>query len=136
MNREHERFMRRAISIARRANNVAAPNPTVGAVLVKGGRVIASGHTERFGGRHAEWVVLERAGKRAQGATLYSTLAPCGHTGKTPPCTDAIIAANIPRVVIGVDDPTRNGLQKLRRAGIHVDSGVLHRKLRACTSTF
>ncbi len=124
--------MREALAVAARARLRTAPNPTVGALLVKAGRVIARGATHGLGS-HAESIALERAGAAARGATLYVTLEPCAHWGRTPPCVDAVIAARPKRVVIGLIDPdprTRGaGIRKLRRAGIDVRAGVL---LDAC----
>jgi diaminohydroxyphosphoribosylaminopyrimidine deaminase/5-amino-6-(5-phosphoribosylamino)uracil reductase len=113
----------RAIVLARAARGRAYPKPTVGAVLERGGEVVAEGVTETAG-RHAERVVLDAAGERARGATLYVTLEPCGHHGTTPPCTDAIVAAGVGRVVIGARDPNpeaAGGIGHLRAAGVDVD---------------
>ena len=121
----HEGYIRMALEAARNPGLVE-PNPQVGAVLVRGGRVIARGRHEYFGGPHAEVNALRKAGRRAQGATLYVSLEPCCTFGKTPPCTDAIIAAKVAHVVIGAPDPTqKRGVRMLRRAGIRVTTGVL-----------
>jgi len=104
-----------------------SPNPHVGAVLVKRGKVIAKGHHRRAGEAHAEVMALARAGRKARGATLYVTLEPCNHHGRTGPCTEAIIEAEVARVVIGCRDPaphTRGAVRKLRRAGVEVSMGV------------
>ncbi len=105
------------------------PNPAVGAVIVKGGRVIASGYHAKLGGPHAEAVALLNAGSGAKGATLYSTLEPCNHHGRTPPCSDAIIAAGVKRVVYASSDPNPlvngKGVRRLRSAGIEVAAHVL-----------
>jgi diaminohydroxyphosphoribosylaminopyrimidine deaminase/5-amino-6-(5-phosphoribosylamino)uracil reductase len=107
----------------------------VGAVIVKDGQVIATGYHVSAGERHAEIAALEQAGERAQGATLFVTLEPCNHFGKTPPCTDAIIKAGIARVVAGCADPNPNvaggGVAKLRSAGIEVVTGVLANPCKA-----
>lgn len=107
------------------------PNPSVGAVIVKGGKIIASGYTLPVGGAHAEAIALKHAGKKAKGATLYVTLEPCNHFGRTPPCSEAIIKAGIKRVVFAAKDANRhvkgNGARRLRAAGIEVTSGVLAR---------
>ncbi len=101
-----------------------SPNPAVGAVVVRGGRVVARGHHRAAGAPHAEIVALRRAGGRARGATLYTTLEPCSHQGRTPPCTEAIVAAGIRQVVIGARDRNPRvrggGARRLRRAGIRV----------------
>jgi diaminohydroxyphosphoribosylaminopyrimidine deaminase/5-amino-6-(5-phosphoribosylamino)uracil reductase len=120
-----------ALTLARRALGTTAPNPAVGAVITDEatGEVIARGVTQPGGRPHAEPEALRSAGSRACGATLYVTLEPCAHYGKTPPCADAIISAGLKRVVVGVEDPdprTRGqGLARLRAAGIEVTSGVL-----------
>lgn len=104
-----------------------SPNPHVGAVIAKKGRVVAKGYHRRVGEAHAEVMALARAGRRAKGATLYVTLEPCNHRGRTGPCTEAIVGAGIARVVIGCRDPaphTRGGVRKLRRAGVEVALGV------------
>ncbi|HZQ17005.1 MAG TPA: bifunctional diaminohydroxyphosphoribosylaminopyrimidine deaminase/5-amino-6-(5-phosphoribosylamino)uracil reductase RibD [Gaiellaceae bacterium] len=113
----------RAVELARAADGRAYPKPTVGAVLVANGEVVAEGATEPRG-RHAERVVLDEAGERARGATLYVTLEPCNHHGTTPPCVDAILAAGVERVVYGAHDPNpeaAGGAERLRRAGVDVE---------------
>jgi diaminohydroxyphosphoribosylaminopyrimidine deaminase/5-amino-6-(5-phosphoribosylamino)uracil reductase len=120
-------YMRRALSLARLGWGQTAPNPLVGAVVVAGGEVVGEGHHGRYGEAHAEVVALDHAGARARGATMYVTLEPCAHRGKTPPCADAVIAAGIRRVVIAVRDPSdvaRGGIAKLRAANIDVDIDV------------
>lgn len=116
------------------------PNPAVGAVLVKGGKVIATGYHARLGAPHAEAVALAKAGKAARGATLYSTLEPCNHHGRTPPCSDAIIAAGVKRVVFASSDPNPlvngRGLRKLRGAGIEVTPHVLRDAADALNEPF
>jgi diaminohydroxyphosphoribosylaminopyrimidine deaminase/5-amino-6-(5-phosphoribosylamino)uracil reductase len=120
--------MREALAVAARARLRTAPNPTVGALLVRHGRVIARGATRGLE-THAEALVLGRAGAAARGATLYVTLEPCAHWGRTPPCVEAVIAARPKRVVIGLIDPdprTRGAsIRALERAGIEVRAGVL-----------
>jgi len=119
--------MQRALSLARRGWGRTAPNPMVGAVVVRGGRVVGEGAHRRFGGDHAEVEALRKAGKRADGASLYVTLEPCSHWGKTPPCTDAIIGAGIREVVCATRDPNpraKGGAAVLRRAGIRVRFGL------------
>ncbi len=117
-------FMRRALALARLGWGQTAPNPMVGAVVVAGGEVVGEGYHARYGGAHAEVVALGNAGLRARGATMYVSLEPCAHRGKTPPCADAVIAAGIRRVVIAVRDPSdiaRGGIAKLRAANIDVN---------------
>ena len=128
----------RAVAIARAAEQRAHPKPTVGAVLVRDGEAVGEGVTEA-GGRHAEVVALAAAGERARGATMYVTLEPCAHHGTTPPCADAIVAAGVARVVVGVRDPSSEaagGVERLRAGGIEVElaedwgSRVLHEAWR------
>lgn len=127
------RFMDRALEEASRGK--PSPNPPVGAVVAVGDQIVAVGHHERAGLDHAEVVALNAAGERARGATLYVTLEPCNHNGRTPPCTDAIIAAGIRRVVVGCPDPNPHvrggGIERLRQAGIEVVSGIREREARA-----
>lgn len=132
-------FMRRALELAERGWGHTAPNPMVGAVVVRDGTVVAEGHHAEFGGPHAEVVALQAAGEAARGSTLYVTLEPCAHTGKTPPCTDAIIAAGVRRVVAAVADPNpeaRGGARKLQRAGIDVTLGVCEAEARELNAIF
>lgn len=122
------RRMREAIDLARRGEEAVSPNPMVGAVVVRRGRVLGRGWHRRHGGPHAEVEALRDAGS-STGGTIYVSLEPCGHTGKTPPCADAIIAAGLRRVVYAVADPnplTRGkGPRRLRSAGVEVASGLL-----------
>jgi diaminohydroxyphosphoribosylaminopyrimidine deaminase/5-amino-6-(5-phosphoribosylamino)uracil reductase len=114
----------RALELAERGRGTTHPNPVVGAVVVSDGEVVGEGWHERKGGPHAEVVALEAAGERARGATLYLTMEPCTHHGATPPCTDAILAAEVSRVVAGCLDPNPNaggGLERLRQAGVDVE---------------
>ena len=121
-------WMRRALAEAERGRGSVEPNPMVGAVVVRGGRLVGVGHHARFGGPHAEVVALAEAGGLARGATLYVTLEPCCHHGKTPPCTDAVLAAGVGRVVAAMRDPfpkvDGGGLSRLRGAGVEVAVGV------------
>ena len=121
-------WMNRALAVANRARGRTAPNPPVGAVLVRDGVVVGEGWTERPGQRHAEIMALDEAGIRAPGATLYVTLEPCAHFGRTPPCTDALVEAGISRAVIAVRDPypqvDGRGIAHLSRNGIRVDVGL------------
>ena len=120
-------WMRRALAEAERGRGAVEPNPMVGAVVVGNGQLVAFGHHARFGGPHAEVVALERAGAAARGATLYVTLEPCCHRGKTPPCTEAVLRAGIARVVAAMGDPfpkvAGGGLARLRAAGLEVELG-------------
>lgn len=119
--------MRRALALAERGWGQTSPNPMVGAVVVAGDRVLGEGWHERFGEAHAEVNALRAAGDLARGATLYVTLEPCNHWGKTPPCVDAVAAAGIRRVVLAVRDPgssSGGGVEHLRRNGVEVTTGV------------
>jgi diaminohydroxyphosphoribosylaminopyrimidine deaminase / 5-amino-6-(5-phosphoribosylamino)uracil reductase len=122
------RFMQLALTLGRRGLGRTWPNPAVGAVVVKDGVIVGRGWTQPGGRPHAEPEALRRAGDAARGATLYVTLEPCSHFGKSPPCADAIIAAGISRVVAAIEDPNPevagNGFAKLRAAGISVDVGL------------
>jgi diaminohydroxyphosphoribosylaminopyrimidine deaminase / 5-amino-6-(5-phosphoribosylamino)uracil reductase len=122
------RFMQLALTLGRRGQGRTWPNPAVGAVVVKDGVVVGRGWTQPGGRPHAEPEALKRAGEAARGATLYATLEPCSHVGKSPPCADAIIAAGIARVVSAIEDPNPEvagqGHAKLRAAGIAVDVGL------------
>jgi pyrimidine deaminase RibD-like protein len=128
MNLEDTQFMKRAIEIARRGAGLVSPNPMVGAVLVKDGEVVGWGYHRWDRLKHAESYAIEMAGDRAQGATLYCSLEPCCHFGRTAPCTDSVIAAGITRVVIAVKDPNPlvngRGVDLLRSAGIEVEAGL------------
>ncbi|MGC9155844.1 MAG: bifunctional diaminohydroxyphosphoribosylaminopyrimidine deaminase/5-amino-6-(5-phosphoribosylamino)uracil reductase RibD [Ferrimicrobium sp.] len=121
-------LMRRALGLGRRARHGSPPNPWVGAVVVADGGVVGEGWTQPLGGPHAEVVALGEAGERAKGATMYVTLEPCSHHGRTPPCVDAIVAAGIRRVVASIVDPdprvAGRGFLALRRAGVAVEVGV------------
>ncbi len=123
-----QRFMQLALALGRRGQDRTWPNPAVGAVLVKDGVIVGRGWTQPGGRPHAEPEALRRAGNAARGATLYVTLEPCSHVGKSPPCADAIIAAGVARVVSAIEDPNPEvagqGHARLRAAGITVDIGL------------
>ncbi len=137
---DDECYMRLALREARKGIGRTSPNPAVGAVVVANGRVIATGYHARAGGPHAEVVALKRAGDAARGATLYVTLEPCNHTGRTGPCTQAILAAGIRRVVIGMADPNPHvaggGARMLAANGIEVEEGVLAADCEAINRPF
>jgi diaminohydroxyphosphoribosylaminopyrimidine deaminase / 5-amino-6-(5-phosphoribosylamino)uracil reductase len=116
--------LERALELAERGRRTTHPNPVVGAVVVRNGEVVGEGWHERKGGPHAEVVALEAAGEAARGSTLYVTMEPCAHHGRTPPCTDAVLRAGVARVVAGSLDPHPGhggGLERLRAAGVEVE---------------
>jgi diaminohydroxyphosphoribosylaminopyrimidine deaminase/5-amino-6-(5-phosphoribosylamino)uracil reductase len=135
-----EELMAEAIALAATADYHTSPNPMVGAVVVRDGAVIARGYHRRAGEEHAEVAALREAGDAARGATLYITQEPCAHHGRTPPCTDAVIASGVVRVVAGMQDPNPKvdgrGLQALRDAGITVQVGVLADRVRKLNEFF
>ena len=136
----HARHMRHALVLAARGLGDVWPNPAVGCVIVKEGRVIARGRTQPGGRPHAEAVALERAGEAARGATVYVTLEPCAHQGKTPPCAAALVRAGVARVVSALEDSdprvAGRGHEMLRRAGIAVETGVLAGEAAALNKGF
>src|SRR3954453_21840424 len=128
-NMDYIHHMQAALALARRGLGTTWPNPSVGCVIVRDGRVVGRGTTASGGRPHAEPVALAMAGEQARGATAYVTLEPCCHWGRSPPCTDALIAAGVARVVVATGDPdprvNGEGLAKLRAVGIAVETGVL-----------
>ena len=126
---QDEIFMRRVLDLAAKGLGRTSPNPAVGAVIVRGGRVIGEGFHHRAGLPHGEIEALQRVKESAKDATLYVNLEPCSHHGRTPPCADAVLAAGIKRVVIGMVDPNPlvrgRGVRRLRRGGVEVRTGVL-----------
>jgi diaminohydroxyphosphoribosylaminopyrimidine deaminase / 5-amino-6-(5-phosphoribosylamino)uracil reductase len=132
-------FMRRALVLAERGWGRTAPNPMVGAVVVRDGNIVGEGWHAEFGGPHAEVEALRAAGELARGATVYVTLEPCIHHGKTPPCTDALLAAGVRRVVVACEDPNpvaRGGARRLREAGVEVTLGVEEPAARELNAPF
>ncbi len=134
------RWMRRALRLALRGQGRTSPNPMVGAVIAKAGQLIGQGHHRQAGGPHAEIWALRDAGDKARGATIYVTLEPCSHHGRTPPCTDALIQAGLARVVAAVEDPnpqvSGNGFRKLQEAGIEVAVGLLGDEARRLNASY
>jgi diaminohydroxyphosphoribosylaminopyrimidine deaminase/5-amino-6-(5-phosphoribosylamino)uracil reductase len=131
--------MRMALSLARKGWGRTSPNPMVGAVVARGTRVLGSGYHASYGALHAEPVALNEAGARAKGATLYVSLEPCTHHGRTPPCVDAIIASGVRRVVIATRDPNpvaAGGVERLRGAGLEVVVGVEEEAARELNAAF
>jgi diaminohydroxyphosphoribosylaminopyrimidine deaminase / 5-amino-6-(5-phosphoribosylamino)uracil reductase len=114
-------FLERALELAERGRGTTHPNPVVGAVIVRDGKVVGEGWHERKGGPHAEVRALEAAGELARGATMFVTLEPCTRHGSTPPCADAIVQAGVAKVVVGTADPTQEGAARLREAGVDVE---------------
>jgi diaminohydroxyphosphoribosylaminopyrimidine deaminase/5-amino-6-(5-phosphoribosylamino)uracil reductase len=135
-----ERYMKKALQLARKGMGRVSPNPLVGAVLVRSGKAIASGFHRQFGGDHAEIDAIKRAKGRVRNATLYVTLEPCCHWGKTPPCVDTVIEAGIKRVVIATLDPhpqiDGKGAQRLKDHGIEVIVGVLEKEAQRLNETY
>ena len=135
------RHMRRALTLAARARGATGTNPMVGCVITdRRGRVVGEGYHEQYGGPHAEVNALSEAGDAARGGTVYVTLEPCSHFGKTPPCADAVVAAGPARVVVAMQDPfpevSGRGLDRLRDAGITVEVGLLQRQARLLNAAF
>jgi len=132
--------MRRALELARKGEGFVEPNPMVGCVVAHGAEIIGQGWHRRFGGPHAEVEALELAGARARGATLYVTLEPCCHQGKTPPCTRAVIASGVARVVVAQRDPfpqvAGGGLAELEAAGMRVEVGLLEEEARRLNAPY
>ena len=135
-----QRLMSQALAEAERGRGRTHPNPVVGALIVRGGRVLARGHHARAGGPHAEIVALREAGSRARGADVYVTLEPHDHHGRTPPCTEALIAGGVRRVVIGSIDPNPlvrgRGVRRMRAAGLEVVTGVLQASCDAANESW
>jgi diaminohydroxyphosphoribosylaminopyrimidine deaminase/5-amino-6-(5-phosphoribosylamino)uracil reductase len=133
-------YMKKAIVLARKGLGRTSPNPMVGAVLVRKGRVVGQGFHQKAGGPHAEPIAIARAGKEAKGATLYVNLEPCNHFGRTPPCTQAIIKSGIKKVVFGLSDPNPSvkggGGDWLQSQGIEVVRGVLEEECRRLNEVY
>lgn len=136
----HEPFMQRALALARRGEGLTRPNPPVGAVLVQDGKIISEGFHKKAGGPHAEVVCLLKVPKAGRSAALYVTLEPCSTYGRTPPCTDLILARGIRRVVIGAKDPNPahagRGIRILRRAGVEVITGICRTEAETLIAPF
>lgn len=140
MSAEDHRYMSQALRLAAKGVYSTDPNPRVGCVIVKQGRIIGEGWHQKAGGPHAEINALRKAGSDAKGSTAYVTLEPCSHHGKTPPCADALIKAGVTRVVAGMQDPnplvSGEGLRKLAAAGLQVQSGVMQPQAEALNPGF
>lgn len=134
-----ERFLRRALQLAERARGHTHPNPLVGAVLVKEGRILGEGYHPKAGEPHAEVFALQEAGEAARGATAYVSLEPCDHFGRTPPCSLALLEAGVARVVVAARDPNplaQGGLRRLQAAGVAVEAGLLEAEAKAQNEVF
>jgi diaminohydroxyphosphoribosylaminopyrimidine deaminase/5-amino-6-(5-phosphoribosylamino)uracil reductase len=137
---DDEFWMRRVLHLAEKGRGRTSPNPMVGAVLVKRGKVVGEGYHARAGEPHAEIVAIEKAGERAKGATLYLNLEPCTHYGKTPPCAPAVIEAGVRKVIVGIEDPNPlvkgRGLALLKQAGLDVKVGLLEKECHRLNEAF
>src|SRR5436309_3119224 len=140
MGSRDEIWMARALDLAEKGRGYVEPNPLVGAVIVLEDRVVGEGWHERYGEAHAEVNALRQAGESGSGATLYVTLEPCCHQGKTPPCTEAIVRAGIGRVVAAMTDPfpqvAGRGAERLRQAGVAVEIGLMEREARRLNAPY
>lgn len=134
------RFMEHALALARKGTGLASPNPMVGCVLVRDGQIVGEGFHQYEWRDHAEIVALKSAGEKAHGAAMYVTLEPCNHKGRTGPCTEAIIAAGVQRVVAAMEDPnpvtSGRGFERLRAAGIEVESGICEEEAHRLNEAF
>ncbi|QAA34791.1 bifunctional diaminohydroxyphosphoribosylaminopyrimidine deaminase/5-amino-6-(5-phosphoribosylamino)uracil reductase RibD [Clostridium manihotivorum] len=134
------KFMKRALELAEKGSGHVSPNPLVGAVIVKDGKVIGEGYHMVYGGNHAEVNAFENASEDVSGATMYVNLEPCSHYGKTPPCAKAIVEKNIKKVVIGMEDPnplvSGKGIKHLRDNGVEVVLGVMETEAKALNEEF
>ncbi len=134
-----EKFMKEALRLAAKGRGHVEPNPMVGAVIVRGGKIVGSGWHRKFGGKHAEIEALDSCAN-PKGAGMYVTLEPCSRHGKTPPCTEAIIRAGLKRVVVACKDPTEQqkgrGVRALKKAGIEVETGLLEEEARFLNAPF
>lgn len=135
-----EKFIQLTLKLAEKGRGKTSPNPMVGALVVKGNRILAKGFHQKFGGPHAEAVALHACGDKARGATLYINLEPCCHYGKTPPCTDLIIRSGIRRVVCSTIDPNPQvngkGIERLRKAGIEASVGILEQEAKRLNEVY
>jgi len=140
MNPRDARYIKLALQLAEKGRPFVSPNPMVGAVVVKEGKIVGKGYHARVGEDHAEVVALREAGEHAKGATLYINLEPCTFQGRTPPCVDRIIEAGIKRVVVSMIDPnplvSGRGVEKLRQAGLEVEVGVLEEQAKQLNEVF
>jgi diaminohydroxyphosphoribosylaminopyrimidine deaminase/5-amino-6-(5-phosphoribosylamino)uracil reductase len=135
-----EQWMRQVLRLAQKGRGRTSPNPVVGALVVKGGKVVGQGYHARAGEPHAEILALQQAGEKARGATLYVNLEPCSHYGRTPPCAPRVIEAQVKKVVIGMEDPNPlvkgKGIGSMRQAGLSVRMGVLEKECQTVNEAF
>src|SRR5437762_8828099 len=140
MSETERTWMQRALELAERGRGYVEPNPLVGAVVLRGGQIVGEGWHRKFGEAHAEANALAAAGEAARGATLYLTLEPCCHHGKTPPCTDAVLRAGVQRVVTAMTDPfpqvAGKGAEVLQAAGVPVEFGVCESEARRLNASY
>ncbi|MBO8168359.1 MAG: bifunctional diaminohydroxyphosphoribosylaminopyrimidine deaminase/5-amino-6-(5-phosphoribosylamino)uracil reductase RibD [Thermoanaerobacteraceae bacterium] len=134
------KYMQRALELAKEAEGWTSPNPLVGAVIVQDGKIVGEGYHQRAGTPHAEVHALRQAGEKARGATVYVTLEPCSHYGRTPPCAKALVEAGVRRVVVAMEDPNPlvagRGIELLREAGIEVTVGLMEEEAKALNRPF
>jgi diaminohydroxyphosphoribosylaminopyrimidine deaminase/5-amino-6-(5-phosphoribosylamino)uracil reductase len=137
---DDEYWMKRALRLAEKGRGKTSPNPMVGAILVKGNKLVGEGYHSKAGEAHAEIVALQQAREKARGAILYLNLEPCAHYGKTPPCAPQVVEAGVKRVVVGMEDPNPlvkgKGIGILRRAGLDVEIGILENECRRLNEAF
>lgn len=140
MTNNDEKYMRLALNLAEKGRGKVSPNPLVGAVIVKGTRVVGKGWHEKFGAAHAEINALNKAKDKARGAIMFVTLEPCSHYGKTPPCAEALIKAGLKEIIIAMKDPNPlvngKGIQKLKKAGLKIKTGVLEKEARKLNEAY
>jgi diaminohydroxyphosphoribosylaminopyrimidine deaminase/5-amino-6-(5-phosphoribosylamino)uracil reductase len=143
MSTQDEKYMQMALTLARRGISSVEPNPVVGAIITKGSHIIGKGWHKKFGGPHAEINAMEDCqsiGVKPRGGTMYVTLEPCSHQGKTGPCTEAIISAGLAKVFVAMTDPSEhaggNGLEQLRQAGIEIETGLCEAEARLLNAPF
>lgn len=139
-NKDDQKYMQRALALSLKGTGFVNPNPLVGAVIVKNKKIIGEGFHQSYGGNHAEVNAIESVGGSCKGATMYVTLEPCNHHGKTPPCSEQITLEKFRKVVFGMKDPNPgvegNGEERLRKAGIEVAGGLLEEKIRKANEVF
>ncbi len=134
----HKKYMDLAIKLAEKGKGSVSPNPLVGCIIVKRGRIVGKGYHRKYGEEHAEIMALKAAGKKAANATMYCSLEPCSHWGKTPPCTESIVEAGVREVVIGIEDPNPlvDGFRELKFRGIKTKIGILKEKARKLNEAY